>query len=80
MSKYEKTGNEFLTDAELLNEIKHQQSEFNHWQWELSQIPESEAATPANEYMASDWEQHIDSLIQEAKKRGLELPGRESEK
>ena len=46
-----KTELQHLTDEQLLEEIKRQWYEKGHWDYELNQLPEEEAFTPANDYM-----------------------------
>lgn len=72
----ERTELELLTDVQLLEEIKRQWYEKGAWDRELMQLPENEAFTPANDYMSSDIEQHIEALEKEYKSRGFELPNR----
>lgn len=71
-----KTELQLLTDEQLLDEIKRQWTEKDQWDYELNQLPEEEAFTPANDYMGSDIEQHIEALEKEYKSRGFELPDR----
>jgi len=67
---------QLLTDEQLLKEIKRQWYEKDTWDYELNQLPEKEAFSPANDYMGSGMEQHIEALEKEYKSRGLELPDR----
>lgn len=71
-----KTELQLLTDEQLLEEIKCQWYNKELFDYELNQLPEEQAFTPANDYMDSDIEQHIEALEREYKSRGLELPDR----
>lgn len=71
-----KTELQLLTDEQLLKEIKLKWYEKGAWDYELSLMDEQEAFSPANDYMGSDIEQHIEWLEKEYKSRGLELPDR----
>ena len=66
----EKIELDHLTDAQLIEEIKRQWVDKAPWDYD------SEATGPANDYLGSDIEEHIDWLVTEAKRRGLELPER----
>lgn len=72
-----RTELEFLTNEQLLAEIKRLWYEKGQWDYEWSLLDKEEAFTPANDYMSDDMEQHIDRLENEYKTRGLELPDRE---
>lgn len=65
-----------MTDTELLEEIKRQWYEKDLFDYELRQMDEREAFSPANDYLGSDIEEHISKLELEYKSRGLELPDR----
>lgn len=71
-----KTELQLLTDEQLLEEIKRQWYHKGQWDYELNQMDEEEAFSPANDYMGSDIEQHIEALEREYKSRGFELPDR----
>ncbi len=71
-----KTEFSLLTDEQLLDGIKRQWYDKGLWDYELNQLPEEQAFSPANDYMGSDIEQHIEALEREYKSRGLELPNR----
>jgi hypothetical protein len=71
-----KTELQHLTDVQLLEEIKRQWYEKSAWDYELNQMDEAEAFSPANDYLSSDIEQHIERLEREYTSRGLELPDR----
>ena len=69
-----KTELQLLTDEQLLVEIKRQWYEIAAIEYEV--IQEGNGWSPADDYMTSDIEQHIESLEREYKSRGLELPDR----
>lgn len=73
----ERMGLDFLTDEQLLEEIKRQWDEKRRFDYELMQMDEKEFSSPANDYLGSDIEEHIAKLEQEYIKRGRELPSRD---
>lgn len=71
----ERTGVQFLTDEQLLAEIKRQWYDFGLHEWEIEQEG-GEGMSLHDEYLLSDWGEEINRLECEYLSRGLVLPDR----